>query len=274
MTLGEINTKVLALIHSDSTLYTDPIMLIDINMWYEKIVSMILESQDDTNFDDNRNTNYPVATRLLVAGQRDYAFNTAAWTLAGREGAAGLANQTLLPLKIKRLDITYDGTNWFRATPFDDGVPFWGFGNATNEDSNFIQQAPSYGVKYNSLFVYPLATASNVTSGAKMRVEFERAVTVFSQAADYPAAAMSTSTTVPGIDLPFHPMIAYGAAYEWANANNLPQLQNIKNDLVDWEARLRQAYGRKDLDTVMSLQPAYDNYGQWDSWGTGGFYGR
>lgn len=235
---------------------------------------MILESQDDTNFDDNRNTNYPIATRPLISGQRDYSFNTASWTLLGVEGGANLTSQKLLPLKIKRVDITYDGTNWFRATPFDDGVPFWGIGNVTNEDSNFITQAPSYGVKYNSIYVYPEANASQVASNAQMRIEFERAVTVFSQAADYPSAAMSTSTTIPGIDLPFHFMIAYGAAYEWANANNLPQLQNIKNDLVDYEARLRQAYGRKDLDTVLSLQPAYDNYGQWDSWGTGGFYGR
>ena len=108
-----------------------------------------------------------------------------------------------------------------------------------------------------------------------MRLELERAVIPFSQAADYPAAAMSTSTSVPGIDLPWHPMLAYGAAYEFANANNLPQLQNLKQDLVDWEARVRIAYGRKDLDMILALRPAYDSFGDYGATGAGGYsFGR
>jgi hypothetical protein len=258
MTLGDINTKVLALTHADTTSYPDATMLIDINMWYQKIVSMIFESQDDTDFDDQRNTNYPIVTTPMVAAQRDYAIP--------------VSEQVL---KIKRVDITYDGTNYYRATPFDNGVAQWGMGNAANEDSNFIQASPQYDVQYNSIFIYPLPTAANVSAGGQIRIEWERAVTPFSQSADYNAAAMSTSVSVPGIDLPWHPMIAYGAAYEFANANNLPQLGNIKQDLVDWEARLRVAYGRKDLDTQMALRPAYDSYGDYGSTGAGGYsYGR
>lgn len=218
---------------------------------------MIWEAQDDTDFDDQRNSNYPIVTTAMVAGQRDYSMP--------------VSEQVQ---KIKRVDVTYDGTNWYRCNPFDNGVPQWGFGNPTNEDANFIQQAPKYDMQYNSLFIYPLATASNVISGAQIRVEWDRAVTQFSQSADFNGVAMSTSTSVPGIDLPWHPMIAYGAAYEWANANNLPQLQNIKQDLVDWEARLRQAYGKKELDTVLSMRPIYDSYGDYGSWGGGWSYGR
>lgn len=275
MTLGDINTKVLNLVHTDSTGYTDANMLIDINIWYEKIVSMILESMDYISFDDNRNTNYPVATRLLVAAQRDYAFSTASWTLQGKENNAGTASQTLLPLKIKRLDVTYDGVNYYRASAFDEGSVYWGLGNTTNEDINQIDQAPQYGVRWNSVFLYPMATAANVTAGATMRLEFDRAVNVFSQSVDYPASTMSTSTSVPGIDLPWHPMLAYGAAYEYANAQNLPQLANLKQDLLDWETRLRTAYGKKDLDLLLAFQPAYDAYGDYGSTGTSNdFYGR
>lgn len=258
MTLGEINTKVLSLTHADTSSYPDATMLIDINMWYQKITDMIFESQDDTDFDDQRNTTYPILTTPLVAGQRDYSMP--------------VSNQVQ---KIKRIDITYDGTNYFRATPFDDGVPQWGMGNPTMEDANMIKQAPRYDIKYNSIFVYPLAIASDVSAGAQIRIEWERSVTPFSQTADYNAAAMSTSVSVPGIDLPWQPMLAYGAAYEFANANNLPQLQNIKGDLQDWEARLRMAYGRKDLDTMYALRPAYDSYGDYGATGAGGYsYGR
>lgn len=233
-------------------------MLIDINIWYEKIVSMIWESQDDSNFDDARNTNYPIVTTLMVAGQRDYSMPV-----------------TEQVMKIKRVDVSYDGINYYRAQPFDNGVPPWGFGNPTQEDANFTPITPSYSFQYNSLFLYPLATASQVTAGATIRVEWERNVVVFSKSADYSSTAMSASTSVPGIDLPWHPMIAYGAAYEFANANNLPQLQNIKNDLVDWETRLRAAYGRKDLDTQIMMSPAYEPYGDLGTTYAGGSnYGR
>ena len=255
MTLGDINTKVLNLTHTDVNSYTDANMLIDINIWYQKAVSMIFESQDDSNFDDQRNTNYPIVTTPMVAAQRDYSMPVSESVL-----------------KIKRVDITYDGTNWYRATPFDQGVPGWGFGNTANEDSNFIKTAPSYSFQYNSLFVYPLAVAADVTAGASIRVLWERGVVPFSKTADYSGGAMSTSTTVPGFDFPFHPILAYGAAYEYANANNLPQLANIKQDLADWEARLRTAYGKKDLDTQMALVPSYTAYGDYGTTGTSGYY--
>lgn len=258
MTLGDINSKVLSLTHPDLTVYTDAVMLIDINIWYQKTVSMILESQDDTDFDDQRNTNYPIVTTPMAAGQRDYSIPVS-------EGV----------LKIKRVDITYDGSNWYRATPFDDGVPMWGQGNATNEDVNMIKQAPRYDVKYNSLFVYPLAVASDVSAGASIRVEWERNITPFSQAADYNSSTMSTSTSVPGFDAPFHPILAWGAAYEYAVAQNLPQQKTLAETLADWELRLRTAYGRKNLDTMLSLRPAYDSYGDYGATGAGGYsYGR
>lgn len=271
--LGAVATKARTLTKTSAASYLAANLLIDINLWYEKIVSMILESQDDTDWEDTRQTNYPIATRALVSAQRDYSFATTSWSLQGKEGGAGTANVALLPLKIKRVDIAYDGVNYFRATPFDNGVPATGFGNPTTEDLNMIKQAPNYDVKYNSISIYPLPSASDVASAAKIRIEFERDVVVFTTA-DY-TTDPTDSTVIPGIDSPFHMMIAYGAAYEYANANDLPQLENIKNDLQDWEARLRQAYGRKDKDTMLALRPAYDSYGDYGATGTGGsYYGR
>lgn len=255
-TLGDIANKARALTHSDTTQYTAVNLVIDINIWYQKVVSAILESQDDSDFDDQRNTNYPVVTTPLIAGQRDYSIPV---------------SETVL--KIKRVDITYDGTNWYRATPFDNGVPGWGFGNPTNEDSNFIKQAPQYDVQYNSLFIYPLAVAADVSAGGSIRVEWERNIVPFS-ASDY-TTDPNDSTVIPGFDPVFHHFLSYGAAYEYANANNLPQLQNIKTDVADWENRLRIAYGHKDLDTQMYLRPAYDNFGDYGATGPGGAsYGR
>ena len=62
-----------------------------INSAYEKVVSMILESMDEWDWDDvNFSTTYPIATQSMVANQRDYAFPTST-------------------LKIKRVDLSFGG---------------------------------------------------------------------------------------------------------------------------------------------------------------------
>lgn len=256
MTLGDVANKVRALTHTDTVSYTATNLLIDINIWYQKAVTIIFESQDDTDFDDQRNTTYPVNTTPLLAAQRDYPIpvSTAA-------------------LKIKRVDITYDGTNYFRANPFDNGVPQWGMGNATNEDANMIKSAPRYDIQYNSIFIYPLAVASDVAAGAKIRIEWERNITPFT-AADY-TVDPNDSTVVLGFDAPFHPYVAYGTASDKAISDNLPNKDTLTQDAMDWEQRLRTHYGRKDLDIMLAFRPAYDAYGDYGATGAGGYlYGR
>lgn len=250
MTLGDVATKARSLTNSDITSYTDANLLIDINIWYQKVVDMIFASQDDSDFDDARNTNYPVQTTPMIANQRDY-------TMPVSEKV----------LKIKRVDITYDGVHWYRANPMDTGSFPYGIGftqaSSTDSifDSNFIRENPTYDISYGALWIAPMPIASDVTNGGKIRVEWERNVNVFTSA-DY-TSVLTDSTVVPGFDAPFHPILAYGAAFDFATSRQLPQLAQITTGLQDWEARLRAAYGRKDLDMRLNLQPFYnDSYGR------------
>lgn len=240
MTLGDIATKARNLVHADTANWTDANLLIDLNIWYQKIVSMILESQDESDFDDARNSDYPIMTTSMVASQRDY-------TIPVSEKV----------LKIKRVDVTYDGTNWYRATPIDDGAVQAGDGNAMVTDQNYYQSAPRYDIKYNSIFLYPQPTAADVSAGGSIRIEWTRNVTPF-VAADY-TSALTDSTVVPGYDDPFHPMLAWGAAYEFASTNQLPQLSNITGNLQDWENRLRTHYSRKVQDRHLTFSTLSGN---------------
>lgn len=249
-TLGDVATKARALTGTDINSYTDANLLIDINIWYQKIVSMILDSMDSNDFDDYRSTSYPIATRLLAA-RRDYSFSQASWTILGREGGSSTSSQALLPLKIKRVDISYNGSTYYKAEMFDDGTFPYGFGNDTDIDSNFVREAPRYDIKFNSIFVYPLPTAADVTAGATIRLEFERTVAAFT-ASDY-SSVITDSTVIPGFDALFHMTLAWGAAFELATARNLPTLGIIAQQLQDWENRLRTAYGRKNLDARLTL---------------------
>lgn len=244
MTLGDVATKARALTNSDTVSYTDANLLIDINIWYHKVVSMILESQDEADFDDLRRSNYPIQTTPLVAGQRDYSF--------------GVSEKVL---KVKRVDVSWNnGTNWYRADPIDSGTVSEGIGftNASSTDAEldqqFIQTAPRYDFSYGALWLYPMPTATDVTNGAIMRVEWERQIQVFTTA-DY-TSVLTDSTVVPGFDDPFHVMLAYGAAYEYAQTKQLPMQTAIAQKLQEDEVRLRQHYSRKQLDREFALKPA------------------
>ncbi len=247
MTLGDAATKARALTHSDTTSYSDANLLIDINIWYQKVASIIFESQDNSDWDDQRATTYPIQTTPMTANQRDY-------TMPVSERM----------LKLKRVDVCYDGTNSYQAKSFDTGSFPFGihFTNSsqvdTEFDKNFIKEAPGYDYSYNAIWIAPMPVAADVTAGGYIRTEWERNVTPF-VVGDY-TSVLTDSTVVPGFDAPFHPILAYGAACEFAVANNLPQLGLLTQALGDWETRIRTAYGRKDLDMRLNLQADYVTY--------------
>lgn len=203
---------------------------------------MILQAQDEWDADDLNQTDYPVVTTPLVAAQRDYTFPAA-----------------LKILKIKRVDITYDGTTYYKADPLDSGVTSIPFGNDTNIDANFTISAPRYDVKGNAVLVYPLATAAQVTAGAKVRIEY------FREPLEFTSAEVTTGTKEPGFDEPFHIMVALGVCYDWFSAKDLNagitrsrgiivgQQGIINAELQDYEQRLIKHYGSKQLDRKYAL---------------------
>lgn len=223
-----------------------------INIWYHKVVTMIINSQDSWDFDDSTiTTTYPIATRAMVASQRDYKFTSALWSMVGAEGASAGANAAITPLKIKRVDFTYDGSTWYKAELFDTGMTGVGLGNDTNTDGNFSPTKPYYDLSNNALNVYPLATAANVSAGAKIRIEFTRYVTEFTTA---------STTAQPGFDITFHRMLSLGASINFGLPKSLPQIPGLQAELMDYEQRLKQSYGQKDTDSQFRMSAAYITY--------------
>lgn len=299
-----------------------------INTWYSKVVTMILASQDGWDWDDSSLlTNNPIATRALVAGQRDYKFSNPLWALVNAESIAGNPTVTIaspgvftlvahglnigqpvsftttgaLPtgltagttyyviaagftadtfevsatiggsavnttgsqsgthslfrglgiLRIKRVDIALDGTNYYKAEMIDTGQIGTGLGNDTNTDAQFSKTKPYYDVSNNGISVYPAALTADVTSGAKMRIEFTRMDVEF---------VTGDTTKQPGFDVPFHRMLSIGASYDYALIKNLPTQSGLQALLQDYEMRLKQYYGLKDTDTQFIMKSAYISY--------------
>lgn len=223
-----------------------------LNNAFQKYVTTVLESQDDWDFDDSSITGtYPVATRSLVAAQRDYKFTSALWSLIGVEGGAAGSNAAITPLKIKRVDVTYDGTNWFKAEPFDVNETGLGLGNDTNTDARYVKTRPYYDIADNALWMYPMAVAADVTAGAKIQITFFREPTEF--------ASTDTTKTAP-IETAFAPMLPLDACVDYSIVN-IPSITNaLMARYADLEARLRRFQSTKNEDTVYTIKSAFTNY--------------
>lgn len=242
MTIQQINDYVTFRANTNTTDYSPANRLISCNRWYQKIVSMILQSMDDWDFDDSNETDYPVATTPLVANQRDYSFP-----------------DSLKILQIKRIDLTYDGTNYYKAEEIDTANIALGLGNDSSIDGHFSKTSPVIDFKSNAFWIYPRASQSDVDAGAKARLEFLR------EPVEYTSAEVTAGTKEPGFDSIFHPMIPLGMIYDWCSAKggSSPVLTALKSDIAaelnDYEQRLRKHYGTKQHDRTLQLKSVYSS---------------
>lgn len=236
MTLSEISTKVTELTGASTTAYPVANRVINANLWMGKIVSMILQSQDEADHDDANYGDYPILTTALTTN-RDYAI--------------GVSEEVL---SIKRLDVTYNGSSYNEALPIDSAEIGFGLGNDTDTDSNFDKTNPRYDFKYGSIFLYPKASTADVASGGQLLVEWSRNNYTIT------AADWNTGTLKPGFDANFHGMLAYGVALDFAVANQIPTKDDIASVLQDYEVRLKKQYGRKQRDRQYTLEADYINY--------------
>lgn len=225
MTLSDIDTKITELTKADSTVaYPSANRLININIWNQNVVTMILQSQDSSDFDDYNYGAFQILDDDLVANQRDYGF--------------GISDGVV---EVKRVEVSYDGVNSNIACPIDSAEQSIAVADETitNIDSYYTQSTPAYEWKGNSLLLYPKPTAST----GKIYVEVSRV------AKDFTSSDLSTGTLTPGFDKNFHMMLAYGAAYEYFFANAMTDRQEeAKQKLADYEFRLRRQYGRKNAE--------------------------
>lgn len=236
MNLSDINTKISELTKADTTIaYPNANRLININIWNQKVVTAILDSQDSSDFNDANRAGYSTLTKALVSGQRDYNFGI-------NEGV----------VKVKRVDISYDGVNSYLSTPVDSSSMEVGMiDNATDIDTYFSTSAPGHDWKYNSVFLYPQPTAST----GSIQVEVSRT------AKDFTLSDLTTGTAQPGFDNNFHMMVAYGASYEYFISNGMIDMAaEVKNLLAEFELRLRRQYGKKEENYPLRFQSDYVDY--------------
>lgn len=201
-----------------------------INDRYRQVVTMILEAQNEWDFDDTSYSNYPILTTNLVKDQQDYQLPTSPDLL-----------------KVQRAEITYDGDNWYNLEPFD----LNSYDKPTDSDSidsDFSQSAPRYDTRYGAVFLYPVPDAS-VSGGLKLWIlrdidEFES----------------NDTTKEPAIDKPFHRMLSLGASVDWAVSKGRSNAANLSELFNDMEQRLRTYYEDKEEHRPKTIKPKRETY--------------
>lgn len=225
MTLADLRTYLRFLTNTNSTTYTDTDTLVSLNAHYDYFVNEILESMDDWEFQAE------VATCNLVASQQEYTLPTDI-------------------IKLKRVEVTYDGTNWYVANHFDineRSEPT----DSTSVNADFSTSKPYFDLMDTGLFLYPIPTA-NVTAGLK--IWYEKNATALSAVGDSPVFMKA-----------FHKGLAYGAAKDYFEkfldnkANQAKLIQAEKNYYSTLE-RMKQSYQRRNQDRPYVVLPAYGEY--------------
>lgn len=194
------------------------------NRWNYKVVVDIIGSQNRWQYDDRNNTTLPILTTDLVDAQQDY------------ELPADM-------LRLQAVEFKDNDGNWHRLLPIDqrdlDSI----------SDFNTTDGTPQYyDVRGSSLFLEPAPAAADVTTTAGLKLYVSREINHF----------LSTDTTQePGFAEAFHPIISYGASYDFLVANG-PQerADKIRLELEQLRQELRDFYGDQNEEEKTRFRPA------------------
>jgi hypothetical protein len=226
MTLADLIAQTRFISNTSTITYPDADLTAALNTYVDLFTTEVLNSMDDWDFSAES------ATTSLVANQQEY----------------------LLPLdilKIKRIEVSMDGVNWYVSTPMDVNET----GNATDADTvtkNFYPTRPKHDLMDNSIILYPIPDTS-VTAGLKIWYEHLPAV-------------LASSNDTPNLARPFHKGLCYGAAKDYfekyleAGANSSKAVSAGQN-METYIARMNTYYRKKDQDRPYNLETNFVDYG-------------
>jgi hypothetical protein len=217
MTIGDIQQKIYTLTKSSSSDFTNAEMLVAINNAYERVTSLILQSDGRWQFDDSNRSDFPIATANLVSAQNDYELAVA-------------------HLRIARVELKNSEGNWYQLQPMD---PKDFEGESITELSE-ESGAPKYYDKLGaSIVLYP---TPNYSSTNGLKIYYQRGPELFS------ASDLTTGEAVPGFNSLYHSLLALWPSYEYASANVMRNAGALMQDINRLEDQLKKDYARRDKD--------------------------
>lgn len=226
MTFTQITNRVYFLTQSDSNRFPIADLTASINVALERVASLINSADFRWQWDDTNQTDLPIATTTITSGQQDYAINTA-------------------HLTIDRVEIKSSAGKWSLLKPIDQ-----------HDKSDYALDTTTTGLptEYdkvgNSLFLYSIP---NYTQTASLKVYFTRAPVAFL------TSDLTPGTITPGFNPIFHDLVPLYVSYDYAIANNLPNANQILNQIQTKELELTNFYGQRSRDERPRFEINLDN---------------
>lgn len=192
----------------------------NINRALDRVAFLIQSADQLWQFDDQNNTDQPIATTSLVNGQSDYSINADF-------------------LKILKIEIKDSNGNWQEVNPIDVSDP--NFKRISTATTNGIPTR--YDKNGNSVFLFP---APNYDSNGGLRIYYQRNMTYF---------VVSDTTKAPGFNPQFHRILSLQAALDLCIAKELPQATNLATQVNKLEVDLLEFYSNRGKDEPPKLRP-------------------
>lgn len=229
MTISDIINKVYFLTGTSSSSFPAADMLISVNNAYERVVSLIMQTDGRWEWDDTNQTDLPIATTTVTINQQDYSL-------------------AITHLEIYRVEMKYTDGLWRELTPLDmkdfDGVA----------QGEFMKTAgiPEYYDKLgSSVFLYP---PPNFTQSASLKLFFKRPPAL------YTSAEVTTGTKAPGFNSLYHNLISLWATHDYFIAKGLSnRLPAIQLEIERQEQQLMSDYQTRNKDEQLQLKTVYNN---------------
>ena len=228
MTITDINTRITFLTGLGTSEYLPADRLISVNTNYDKLHSIILDSQDEWDFDDSNYADLPIATTDLVASTGKYSLPETIY-------------------RLNKVEINY-GSGSIKANPLD-------LNETLLSDAELLERipvdAPKYRLFNGTIQLYPTPTANSMGG---LQLYFDREVNLFT------SAEVTTGTKEPGLDRLWHDYISIGSSLDGAIKFGLNNTATLKTMLDEMESRIRKYYGQRTTDRKYRMTNYIENY--------------
>lgn len=226
MTYSDIVSKVYFLTSTNANSFPIANVTVEANNALDRVTSLIMQSDGRWQWDDENQTDLPIATTGIVASQQDY-------TLA------------VSHLQITRVELKDASGNWRKLKPIDESDVYDQSLTTFPSTSSgvAVTGAPFWYDKIgNSFFLYP---SPNYTQAASLKIWFKRGPSYFTT---------SDTTKTPGFNSIYHELVPLWVAYNYSIANGKENGPLIYNQIQIKEDALKDDYSLRDKDDYVRMQ--------------------
>lgn len=221
MTYSQIKSRVYLLTKTNVVSLTDADFVLYANSAYERVVSLIMQSDGRWQWDDSNQTDLPIGTTTITTDQQDYSL-------------------AVTDLQITRVELKDTDANWRELIPIDQTDVY----DTSLTDLYKTSNVPVYYDKIaNSIFLYP---KPNYTQAASLKIYFKRPPSLF---------ASTDTTKVPGFNSLYHDLISLIIAHDYAIANGLPNANLLEAEVMKKQEALQEDYALRSKDEHLIIAP-------------------